>query len=106
MLYGMKPGGMKAGYAGQLNLWRRDQGARLRVFALWFPVLISRAMANLNSLLNQLQKERSRLASQLGRLNNAISALNGVSKVICFLRFAALRSFHVTRYRTVISCRG
>jgi hypothetical protein len=34
-------------------------------------------MANLTSVLNQLEQERSRLASQLDGLNNAISALNG-----------------------------
>ena len=33
-------------------------------------------MANLSSVLNQLEDERTRLASQLNRLNNAISALN------------------------------
>jgi|SRR4029077_11738906 len=35
------------------------------------------AMANITSVLNQLERERTRLASQLQRLNNAISALNG-----------------------------
>jgi hypothetical protein len=35
------------------------------------------AMANITSVLNQLEQERTRLASQLQRLNNAISALNG-----------------------------
>jgi hypothetical protein len=34
-------------------------------------------MANLTAVLNQLQRERTSLASQLERLNNAISALNG-----------------------------
>lgn len=34
-------------------------------------------MPNLTLLLNQLEQERSRLAHQLERLNNAISALNG-----------------------------
>jgi hypothetical protein len=34
-------------------------------------------MNNLTSVLNQLQQERARLASQLESLNNAISALNG-----------------------------
>jgi len=33
-------------------------------------------MANLSSVLNQLEQERTRLASQLDRLNNTISALN------------------------------
>jgi hypothetical protein len=33
-------------------------------------------MLNITSVLNQLQLERSRLASQLERLNNALSALN------------------------------
>src|SRR5579864_3805730 len=70
---------MKAGYVGQLNLWGQDQGARLRVFALWFPVLISRAMTNLTSLVNQLHKERNRLTAQLERLGNALSALTGAS---------------------------
>jgi hypothetical protein len=36
-------------------------------------------MANLTSVLNQLQQERNRLTTQLGILNSAISALNGVS---------------------------
>jgi len=36
-------------------------------------------MANLTSVLNQLKQERSRLASQLESLNNALSALSGVS---------------------------
>ncbi len=35
-------------------------------------------MANLASVLKQLQQEHSRLRSQLESLNNAISALNGV----------------------------
>ena len=34
-------------------------------------------MPNLSSVINQLQQERARLASQLENLNNAISALNG-----------------------------
>src|SRR5882672_8329006 len=33
-------------------------------------------MANLTSVLTQLEQERTRLASQLDRLNNALSALN------------------------------
>jgi hypothetical protein len=33
-------------------------------------------MANLTSVLEQLQQERNRLASQLERLNNALSALS------------------------------
>jgi uncharacterized phosphosugar-binding protein len=37
------------------------------------------AMNNLVSVLNQLEQERTRLASQLESLNNAISALNGSS---------------------------
>ncbi len=37
-------------------------------------------MANLTSVLNQLEQERARLASQLERLNTALSALNGTSK--------------------------
>jgi uncharacterized protein YlxW (UPF0749 family) len=36
-------------------------------------------MANLTSVLNQLQKERTRLTVQLERLKTAISALNGTS---------------------------
>jgi hypothetical protein len=36
-------------------------------------------MANLTSVLKQLEQESSRLASQLQRLNNAISSLTGVS---------------------------
>src|SRR5882762_5383596 len=36
-------------------------------------------MANLTSVLNQLQQERNRISAQLERLNNAISALNGIS---------------------------
>jgi|SRR5258705_6290783 len=34
-------------------------------------------MTNLTSVLNQLEQERTRLASQLESLNNAITALNG-----------------------------
>ena len=34
-------------------------------------------MANLTSVLNQLEQERSRLASQVESLNSALSALNG-----------------------------
>jgi hypothetical protein len=34
-------------------------------------------MTNLTSVLNQLEQERTRLASQLESLNSAISALNG-----------------------------
>jgi uncharacterized phosphosugar-binding protein len=43
------------------------------------PVVSDRilGMTNLTSVLNQLQQERTRLASQLERLHNAISALNG-----------------------------
>jgi hypothetical protein len=37
-------------------------------------------MANLTSVLNQLQQERNQITAQLGRLNNAISALNGTNK--------------------------
>ena len=37
-------------------------------------------MANLTPILNQLQHERSRLTAQLERLNNALSALTGLSK--------------------------
>jgi hypothetical protein len=33
-------------------------------------------MANLTSVLNQLEQERTRLASQLASLNNALAALN------------------------------
>lgn len=33
-------------------------------------------MANLTSVLNQLEQERTRLASQLERLNNALTALS------------------------------
>jgi hypothetical protein len=36
-------------------------------------------MANLSAVLKQLEQERTLLASQLGRLNSAISALTGVS---------------------------
>ena len=36
-----------------------------------------RDMVNLTSVLNQLEQERTRLASQLQSLNSAISALNG-----------------------------
>jgi hypothetical protein len=38
-------------------------------------------MAKLTAVLKQLQQERTRLASQLGRLGNAISALTGVSNI-------------------------
>jgi len=34
-------------------------------------------MSNLTSVLNQLEQERTRLASQLESLNNAVSVLNG-----------------------------
>jgi len=34
-------------------------------------------MPNLTSVIDQLQQERTRLASQLENLNNALSALNG-----------------------------
>jgi len=37
-------------------------------------------MTNLTSVLNQLEQERSRLASQLESLNNALSALNGTGR--------------------------
>jgi hypothetical protein len=37
-------------------------------------------MTNLTSVLNQLEQERTRLASQLDSLNNALSALNGTGK--------------------------
>jgi len=36
-------------------------------------------MANLTSVLNQLQQERNRISAQLERLNKAVSALNGIS---------------------------
>ena len=36
-------------------------------------------MTNLSAVLQQLEQERARLTSQLGRLNSAISALTGVS---------------------------
>jgi len=36
-------------------------------------------MANLTSVLNQLQQERNRISAQLERLNDAVSALNGIS---------------------------
>jgi hypothetical protein len=36
-------------------------------------------MANITSVLNQLQQERSRLTHQIDRLNQAISALKGTS---------------------------
>jgi hypothetical protein len=37
-------------------------------------------MSSLTSVLNQLEHERTRLASQLENLTNALSALNGTSK--------------------------
>jgi hypothetical protein len=43
-------------------------------YLLQFP-----AMAKFTAVLRQLQQERSRLLSQLQRLSNAISALNGPS---------------------------
>jgi hypothetical protein len=53
----------------------------LRLARMWqaaylvqFPV-----MANLTSILHQLQQERNRLTAQLERLSNALSALTGVS---------------------------
>src|SRR6266576_1955258 len=36
-------------------------------------------MPNVTSVINQLHQERNRLSAQLEHLNNAISALNGVS---------------------------
>src|ERR1700756_3524196 len=39
------------------------------------------AKANLASVLHQLEQERARLSSQLGRLNSALSALNGRGNV-------------------------
>lgn len=38
-------------------------------------------MTNLDAVLNQLEQERSRLASQLQRLNGALEALNGTGKI-------------------------
>jgi hypothetical protein len=38
-------------------------------------------MAKLTAVLKQLERERTRLASQLGRLNSGISALTGVSNM-------------------------
>jgi hypothetical protein len=37
-------------------------------------------MSNLISVLRQLEQERSRLTSELGRLSSAITALNGASR--------------------------
>jgi hypothetical protein len=37
-------------------------------------------MTNLTSVLNQLEQERIQLVSQLERLNNALTALNGTDK--------------------------
>jgi uncharacterized phosphosugar-binding protein len=37
-------------------------------------------MSNLTSVLNQLEQERTRLGTQLERLNNALSALNRTGK--------------------------
>jgi len=37
-------------------------------------------MTNLTSVLNQLEQERIQLVSQLERLNNALTALNGTGK--------------------------
>jgi len=37
-------------------------------------------MTNLTSVVNQLEQERTRLASQLESLNNALSALNGTGR--------------------------
>ena len=36
-------------------------------------------MSNLTSVLKQLEQERSRISSELGRLNHALTALNGAS---------------------------
>ena len=44
---------------------------RFRLCALQFP-----AMANLTSVVKQLEQERNHLSTQLERLNNALSALN------------------------------
>jgi hypothetical protein len=52
-------------------------GERPRSRPLRSPFLLqSVAMANLASLLNQLQPERNRLSSQLEQINKALSALN------------------------------
>jgi hypothetical protein len=39
------------------------------------------AMTNLNSVLKQLQQERTQLSAQLERLSNALSALNGTGDI-------------------------
>jgi uncharacterized phosphosugar-binding protein len=38
-------------------------------------------MTNLNSVLKQLQQERTQLSAQLERLSNALSALNGTGDI-------------------------
>jgi hypothetical protein len=42
------------------------------------PLVQFPAMTNLTSVINQLERERTRLTSQLENLNGAISALNGI----------------------------
>jgi hypothetical protein len=49
------------------------------VFEFDWLGLLQCAMANITSVLNQLQQERSRLTHQIDRLNQAISALKGAS---------------------------
>jgi hypothetical protein len=44
------------------------------------PILLEFIMSNFTSALNQLEQERTCLASQLERLNNALAALNGSSR--------------------------
>ena len=62
------------GEKGRLDTKNRLAGAPSLV---QFP-----AMTNLNSVLNQLEQERSRLIVQLERLNSAISALNGTGRTV------------------------
>lgn len=52
---------------------------RSHPFLLWKPCVCTihlPAMANLTAVLNQIQRERTRLSAQLDRLNGAISALS------------------------------
>jgi hypothetical protein len=57
----------------------QPQTAGLSPFSVLTQIKIP-VMTNLTLVLNQLQQERARLATQLESLNNAISALNGTGK--------------------------
>jgi hypothetical protein len=60
------------------GMMRTGNTAFMRIESDWLG-LLQCAMANITSVLNQLQQERSRLTHQIDRLNRAISALKGTS---------------------------